>query len=47
MRNSSLKTDIIADEILEILSTEDENDKSLALKLHEHFSSLSEAKADN
>jgi len=41
-----LKTDIIADEILEILSTEDENDKSLALKLHEHFSSLSEAKAD-
>lgn len=46
MRNSSLKTDIIADEILDILSIEDDNDKSLALKLKEHFASLSEVKVD-
>lgn len=46
MRNSSLKTDIIADEILDILSIKDDNNKSLVLKLKEHFTSLSESKVD-
>lgn len=46
MRNSSLNTDMIADEILDILSIEDDNDKSLALKIKEHFPSLSEAKVN-
>jgi phosphatidylserine/phosphatidylglycerophosphate/cardiolipin synthase-like enzyme len=47
MRNSSLKTDIIADEILEILLTEEIDDKSLNSILREHFCTLSEAKIDD
>lgn len=46
MRNSSLKTDIIADEILDLLSIEDDKDKFLALKIQEHFPLLSEAKVE-
>lgn len=46
MRNSSLKTDIIADELMDILSFNDDGDKTLELKIQEYFPSLSEAKVN-
>lgn len=47
MWNSSLKTDIIVDEICDILSTDDTDNKSLVSKLKEQFFSLSDDKIDD
>lgn len=46
MWNNSLKTDIIADEILDILLTEETDKKSLISKLKEQFCELSDEKID-
>lgn len=46
MQNSSLKTDIVVDEILNILSTEEADNQSLVSIIREQFSALSDEKID-